>query len=324
MKGRFGLTTFGAALACAGLFGCGGGGGGGGGQPGLTPPPSTPVAITTSNLQQVTDASLDPAVGGTDAFGTSTSSADAPESKPRVLLRAMQSLSNEAKKPRASSSGLSDAPVSETCAFGGSITGDETPTSATLNFNNCSPETGEVINGSLSVNVLENTTFTFRASFNVNITFTQTGSQPLRLVGSFSINEACDPVFPSNCTGTFSGASLGAAHGAEVWFISGFNIMAVTTNGNVSITASYTVASSDLNGSVVVNTTTPIEIAAGASYPHVGVIRVSGANGSKADISITSANPADPTAVQVQIDANGDDVFEAPTLAYSWNQLEAI
>ena len=323
MKGRLSLVSFGAALACAGLFGCGGGGGGGG-DSGLPQPPSTPVAITTSNLQQVTDAALDPAVGGTDAFGTSTSSADTPQSKPRVLLSAMQSLSSQAKKPRASSSALSDVPVNETCAFGGTVTGDETPTSVNINFNACSPEMGEVINGSLSASILEKTSTTFRANFNVNVTFMESGSQPLRLVGSFSINEACDPVFPSNCTGTFSGASLGAAHGAEVWFISGFNIMAVTTNGDVTINASYTVASSDLNGSVTVNTTSPIQIAANAPYPHDGLIRVVGANGSNAEIKITSADPELPTAVQVRIDANGDTVFDAPTLAYSWKQLEAM
>src|SRR5687767_97023 len=201
MKGRFSLVSLGAALACAGLFGCGGGGGGGG-PAGLPQPPSTPIAITASNISQVTDASLDPAVGGTGVFGATTSSADTPQSSPRVLLRAMQAVSSQAKKPRSNGSPLSDAPVTELCSVSGSVTVDATSTSATIQFNNCSDFVGQVINGSMSATAVAETSTSFTANFNVDITFTETGSQALRMVGAFSINEVCDSS-GLNCTGTF-------------------------------------------------------------------------------------------------------------------------
>src|SRR5437773_2300928 len=52
-----------AALLFAFLWGCGGGGGGGG-PAGLTPPPSTPVAVTANNATRVSATALKPAVGG--------------------------------------------------------------------------------------------------------------------------------------------------------------------------------------------------------------------------------------------------------------------
>src|SRR5437867_7319412 len=56
-----------AALLFAFLWGCGGGGGGGG-PAGLTPPPSTPVAITAANATRVGVTALKPAVGGGGAL----------------------------------------------------------------------------------------------------------------------------------------------------------------------------------------------------------------------------------------------------------------
>jgi hypothetical protein len=321
MKGRTSLVSFGAALACAGLFGCGGGGGGGGGPAGLPQPPSTPIAITASNINQVTDASIDPAVGGTGAFGASIASADTPQSNPRVLLRAMQAVSSQAKKPR-SSSGLSDAPEEGACLESGSITITASGNSATIRFNNCSDFPGQVINGTVSATGMVEGTNSFQANFSVDITFTESGSQALRLVGNFAISETCDS--SGNCTGTFSGSSLGAAHGAEVWFISSFSITSVESGGFIDVSASYTVSSNQLNGSVQVSTSGPIRFASGANYPQSGVINITGAANSSARITITSSNPVDTNAVQVEVDANGDGTFDGPPTTYSWDQLEAI
>lgn len=323
MKGRFGLTTFGAALACAGLFGCGGGGGGGGGPAGLPQPPSTPITISASNIGQVTDASLDPAVGGTGVFGASTSAADTPQSNPGVLLRAMRSVSGQAKKPRSTSSGLSDAPVTEACAISGSVTIDESVNSATIRFNACSDAIGQLINGSITATGIVEGSTSFQATFSVDITFTESGSQPLRMVGNFSISENCPTA--TTCTGVFSGSSLGAAHGSEVWFISSFSITSSENGAGVlQVTASYTVSSSDLNGSVSVITDQPILVQVGnATYPHGGVVRVTGANNSSAVITMNNVPPSDPTAVSVQIDANGDSTFETTRL-FSWTELEAM
>lgn len=322
MKGRSSLVSFGAALACAGLFGCGGGGGGGG-DSGLPQPPSTPINITASNINQITDASLDPAVGGTGAFGASIASADTPQSNPGVLLRAMQAVANQAKKPSSTSSGLSDAPVTEPCFVSGSVTVDASGTSATIRFNACSDAPNQVINGTVSATGVSDDGINFSASFSVDISFTEPGSQPLRLVGGFSISQNCPT--PGTCTGTFSGSSLGAAHGPEVWFISSFSIISVENAGVISVTASYTVSSSDLNGSVSVVTNNPILIMSGVgTYPHSGQIQVTGANNSRAIITINSSTPSDVNAVTVNIDlAPGDGVPDI-TSNFSWNALEAI
>jgi len=323
MKGRIGLFQFGAALAVAALFGCGGGGGGGG-PAGLPAVPSTPISITASNINQVTDASLAPAVGGTDAFGASISSADTAQSNPRVLLRAMQAVSNQAKKPR-SSSGLSDSVESGPCAVSGSVTITASGNSASITFNNCSDIAGQSLNGTVSATGIVDNPPNYAANFSVDLTFTETGSQTLRLVGNFSITENC-PSGAGSCTSTFSGSSLGAAHGNEVWYVSSFFIQSVEQSGGfIDVTANYTVSSSDLNGSVQVATdgANPIRFASSAVYPQSGIINISGANNSRARITINSSNPADTNAVQVQVDANGDAVFETTT-SYSWNQLETI
>jgi hypothetical protein len=321
MKGRTSVVSFGAALACAGLFGCGGGGGGGG-PAGLPEPSSTPIAVTASNVGQVTDAALDPAVGGTGAFGASISSTDTPQSNPRVLLRAMQAVSTQAKKPRSSGSPLSDAPVTQACLESGSVTVDGSGTSGTIQFNSCSDFPGEVINGSVTVTGITETSTTFAASFTVDITFTFDGSSPLRMVGVYSISESC--ASPGvNCTGTFSGSKLGAAHGGEVWFINSFSITSVEGAGFIDVTASYRVSSNHLNGSVQVSTSTPIHFASGATYPESGSIQITGANGSNAVITISSSLPTVSTAVLVQVDTDGIGGFDFQE-DYSWNELEAI
>lgn len=322
MKGRFSVATFGAALACAGLFGCGGGGGGGGGPAGLPQPPSTPITISASNINQVTDASLDPAVGGTGAFGASIASTDTPQSNPRVLLRAMEAVSSQARKPRSSGSPLSDAPVTEPCLVSGSVTVDATSNSATIQFNNCSDVAGQSVNGVVTATGVVEGTTSFQANFNVDITFAETGSQPLRMVGAFSINENC-PSGAGSCVGTFSGSSLGAAHGSEVWFISSFAITSVQNGSFVDVSVSYRVSSSQLNGSVQVITNGPIRFASGATYPESGIIEITGAGTTKALITITSSDPALSNAVQVQLDVDGIAGYES-TQTFSWNQLETI
>ena len=322
MKGRLSVATFGAALACAGLFGCGGGGGGGGGPAGLPQPPSTPITISASNINQVTDAALDPAVGGTGAFGASIASTDTPQSNPQVLLRAMEAVSSQARKPRSSGSPLSDAPVTEPCLVSGSVTVDATSNSATIQFNNCSDVAGQSINGVVTATGVVEGTTSFQANFNVDITFTETGSQPLRLVGAFSISENC-PSGAGSCVGTFSGSSLGAAHGSEVWFVSSFAITSVQNGSFVDVSVSYRVSSSQLNGSVQVITNGPIRFASGANYPESGIIEITGAGTTKALITITSSDPALANAVQVQLDVDGIVSYES-TQTFSWNQLEAI
>ena len=321
MKGRSSLVSFGAVLACAGLFGCGGGGGGGGGSSGLPQPPSTPISISAANANQVTDAALAPTVGGTDVVGASISSSDTPQSNPRVLLRAMQAVSAQAKKP-SSSSGLTDQPENGACFVSGSVTVTVSGNNASITFNSCSDVAGQVLNGTVSATGIQETPTSFSATFNVDLTFTETGAQTLRLVGAFSISENCPA--PGSCTAIFSGSSLGAAHGSEVWFISGFSITSVEGNGLITVTANYTVASSDLNGAVSVNTTSPILIMPGMDYPHNGVIQVTGAQNSRAVITINSNTPSAPNAVTVELDfAPGDGTFDL-TNNYSWNQLESI
>src|SRR5437660_7843264 len=85
-----------AALLLAFLWGCGGGGGGGG-PTGLTPPPSTPVAVTATNATRVAATALKPAVGGGGALGTVAGVETTAAPQTRAVTRALLALARDSK-----------------------------------------------------------------------------------------------------------------------------------------------------------------------------------------------------------------------------------
>src|SRR5437867_626338 len=182
-----------AALLFAFLWGCGGGGGGGGGPTGLTPPPSTPVAVTATNAAQVSATALKPAVGGGGAPGTVSGVETTAAAQTRAVTRALLAVTRDSKTQlSASQSVVGAAAQTKPCAVSGSVTADISAdgTSGTITFNACSDVAGETISGSVSGTGISAASdgSHFSGNFSQDITFTATGFAPTRIVGSFSIN----------------------------------------------------------------------------------------------------------------------------------------
>jgi len=318
-----------AALLFAFLWGCGGGGGGGGGPAGLTPPPSTPVGVTATNATQVSATALKPAVGGGGALGTAAGLETTAAPQARPVTRTLLAVARDAKTQLSASHSVVGAAAQTTpCAVSGSITADVSAdgTSATITFNACSDVAGETINGSESATGLSiaQDGSHFSGNFTLDLTFTATGFAPLRVVGSFSINETCNTM-THDCTSSFTGTSLGSQQGNQTWFITNFTITdaLVSSTQITTTTANYTVSSTALNGSVAVITSTPLQMVAGAQHPFTGVVVATGSNNSKARVTVLGSNPTAPGQVQIEVDANGDGTYESSTL-YSWSALDAL
>ena len=317
-----------AALLFAFLGGCGGGGGGGGGPAGLTPPPSTPVGITATNATQVSATALKPAVGGGGALGTVSGLDTTAAPQPRAVTRALLAVARDSKTQLSASQSVVGAAVQTTCPFGGSKTADFSAdgTSGTITFNACSDIAGETISGSVSATGVSAAPdgSHFSGNFRFDITFTETGFAPLRIVGDFSIVENCN-TSTHDCTDSFTGTSLGAQQGSETWFITNFTIneALVSSTQNETVTFNYTVSSTALNGSVAVSTTTPLQGLTSARHPYTGVVVATGKNNSKVRVTVLGSDPTAPGQVQIEVDADGDGAYESSTL-YSWSTLDAL
>ncbi len=317
-----------AALLFAFLWGCSGGGGGGGGPAGLTPPPSTPVGVTTANATQVGATALKPAVGGGGALTTVTGLETTAAPQTRAVTRALLAVARDSKAPlSASQSVVGAAAQTIQCAVSGSVTADISAdrTSGTFTFNACSDVAGETISGSASATGVSAASdgSSFSGNFRIDITFTESGFAPTRIVGDFSIGETCNT--SHDCTSNFTGASLGAQQGSETWFITNFAIAEalVSSTQNETVTFNYTVSSTLLNGSVAVSTSTPFQGLTSARHPSTGVAVATGKNNSRVRVTVLGNDPTAPGQVQIDVDADGDNAYES-TASYSWSTLDAL
>ena len=314
-----------AALLFAFLWGCGGGGGGGG-PAGLTPPPSTPVAVTANNATRVSATALKPAVGGGGALTTVTGLETTAAPQTRAVTLALLAVARDSKTQLSASQGVVGATAQTTpCAVSGSVTADISAdgSSGTITFNACSDIAGETLSGSASATGVSFDGSRFRGNFRIDVTFTVTGFAPLRMVGDFSIDETCNT--SNDCTSSFTGTSLGAQQGNETWFITNFaiNEALVYSTQNLTVTFNYTVSSTALNGSVAVTTSTPVQMQTSARDPYAGVVVATGTNSSKARLTVIGSDPTAPGQVQIEVDADGNGVYESSTL-YSWSTLDAL
>ena len=48
-----------------------------------------------------------------------------------------------------------------------------------------------------------------------------------------------------------------------------------------------------------------------------------GSNNSKARVTVLGSDPTAPDQVKIEVDANGDDIYESTTF-YSWSTLDAL
>jgi hypothetical protein len=266
----------------------------------------------------VSATAIEPAAGGSGTLGAiAGAQTTATTPAPRALTRALRAVTEGAKRLPSTPQVLAGVAQVIACAESGTVTVDANGTSATITFNACSDIPGQTLSGSVSVSGITGTPGSnFSATITADVTFTETGVSPIRVAGTFSINEVCSP----DCTSTFIGTSLGVGETNETWFLTNFSIHEVLVSGNATINASFTVSSTVLNGAVGVVSTTPLTILAGEFYPSSGVLTITGSANSKARVTILGSNPTIANQVQIEVDADGNGTYET-TNNYSWSNL---
>ena len=331
---KFSMLLSMASLVAA----CGGGGGGGGSTSSAAPPPvtSAAVAITAANAASAASAvdnSLVFAAGaGTQAANAPTAAVVSVSGKQfnvvdfsSALLTKISSLKSQLTPTAIGAIINSNSP----CAGGGSIdvalddvdnsgalsSGD----SLTLLYNNC-VESGTTISGGLSI-----TNFGFTRPSSVAFTSTgkisfssfafNDGSTTGTMNGSldFSVSTADGNLI----TSTITNASITVVESGATLTLSGYSINQ-TNNGSTgafTVSASGTVASSKLGGSVTFTTSAPLQ-GTGTANPYTGAIKVTGAAASS--VTLTAL---DSTNIRLDVDANGDGVMEPPAIFMTWTTL---
>jgi hypothetical protein len=319
-SGRFSYRVAVVSALAVALLACGGGGGGGGGSGGggggVIAPPSTPVAITSTNALAVAGESADSLMQAADsgALVTGTVLSGDPVA-PQSLTRLLSSSAKRLKglfDPAPSGGHVTAMATTQMCLVSGSFTIDQSSsTSATLTFDACSDMPGETVNGALSIGGITGSATNFSANVTIDVTVSSTGLPTLRTVGSFGIsfNESA-----STDTIILSGSSLTLVSGSHTIAISSFNITNVlnTTTGDVDARGSYTIASTRLNGSVSVMTNLDFRQVSGRLHPSQGVLVVTGANNSHVRLTVFGDETMVGNQVQIEVDGNGDNAYDPP------------
>jgi hypothetical protein len=316
------LLAVSAALAA--LLSCGGGGGSGGSQPAGLPAPT--LALTPANAQNVagdaTLASLE-APDKASRFGLAAGVQSNPLPRTHVLsgflTRQLDALVGRVPLQPA----LAPVPaVAEACAISGTKSTDATATGATLSFSACSDILGESISGSVTISNLVQIPNGFSASISTDLVFSFSGPfaglPDEHFTGNYSISEA---IVGTVTTITFSGPTLIMGQGPGDQIVS-FTLVVTedSSNGARTDTVSLHLESTDIGGSVNVTTLTPFQTAAGKTFPNSGAILISGAMGSAIKVTVLGDESAPPPQVRIELDANGDGVFET-VLNRNWSDL---
>ena len=309
------------AIATAAVASCGGGGGGGGA-------PAAPVptlALTTSNAQNVGGDALLASVqtpGKSDLFAP-LSAGPAPVRKTLVLTRFLQDqLARVAPMPAAGLARVPDDVQVQPCAVSGNITIVSGTSSATETFNACSDLAGESVSGVVTIGNIAGDASSISASVSVSLTFSVTGFPDQSFSGSFGIAET--GIGGSVVTTTISGANLTLHEGTNTEDLGFFSLSTTvdTSSSTTSVSVSFMYSSTEIGGTVAVTTLTPFQVAPGKTFPHTGALLITGVNRSAIKVTVNGDESAPAPQVTIQLDANGDGVFEL-TLNKNWADLTA-
>lgn len=312
-----------------------------GGDGGDSPnhPTSAPVAITATNQTDVARASINGglavalAQGSLGGGASPASVTDRSHATGAALGRVMHAVLGQRKG--VASAGAHAAAVStdtSACADGGSFTttfddkdgngqvsGGDVITAV---FAQCRDTATLTISGTVAITVSGTPTAT---QFSANAQFQQVSVADLgatsTIDGQVGITEV-DTSTRSDSTLTVGSAGLtvGVASSsytdtlvfdAGTAFAAGLDI----TSGDATVTTNGGFSSQRLAGHVAIATVTPLFEAAADAYPSSGVVRITGASGSKLLLTVLSN-----TQVQLQLDANGDGTYEG-TDVVAWATL---
>jgi len=196
--------------------------------------------------------------------------------------------------------------------------------SFSVSFNNCSLD-GSTTNGSMNARVVLGTLetgcgntgtctdYTLSMSFN-DLQIAEMGQTGL-IDGGFNL-----AYVSATNTNTISGDDLYvySSTGQGV-HMSNFNIASSLSGSTETTTVSMTLASTRINGSVQIQTTTPLVTTNVDTddYPSSGVLRITGAN-STLTVTVTSS-----TSVMLELDADNDGTIDQTEPNILWTDIEA-
>lgn len=332
------------ALFFAVLLTACGGGGGGGGTAGQGPAPSGPqaVVITEANAKPLAANALD-AAQNTNATGSGSALPVAVQVNPSTGGSSSVQLIAQSVRLAANSFSAAALPtgvtVSQTvaCTFGGTETiSGHVASSAGLtqgdllsvNFNNCSEESGTSLNGQISMTIVSGsaTTVPFHVVISTTTTNLSVTDNGVTVVVNGSVTLDLSATTTSE-TIVATGASLssretvsGVTHTTTLRNFT----QTQTISGSLftgSLSATVETDSSRLGGTTVsytITTPTPIVWSETTGTPTAGVIKVVGANNAGLLFTING----DGT-VTIQLDANGDGVYEK-TITSTTTELASL
>lgn len=311
------------------LASCGGGGGGGGSTgTGSAPSGPQPVAITETNAKPVAASALDAAqdTSATEGAGVLGVQVDAGGSPPvnfRLIAESVRFAANTfsaAALPVGTTvSQTSNCSLGGTVAISGQVAGTNGMTagdSLSITFNNCTETAGTTMNGQLTVTLQSGslTALPFHvviATTATNLTVTSNGTTAVSN-GSFTLDwtassETIQTITVSGSTMSSRETVSGTTHTTTLRNFS----QTVSINGTsvgASLSATVETDSSRLGGTAVtytVSTPTPVVWNESTGTVTAGVVKVVGANNSQLLVTVNA-----DTSVTLQVDANGDGVFE--------------
>lgn len=316
---NFAIST----LLTMGLVACGGGDGGGGSTAPTTPAaPTTPVAITTINAPTVASAAVSSSAtistaGGSLAGPVQTLGTVAPYMLGRINADATKQAQKFLSKPQfgAAFVDTTSCLISGTETFNAADDG----TSLSITYNNCSDTAGEVVNGTLSLTNIISTATNLSATSSIDLSVADAGFPTVRLVGTYYFTTTSTS---TGSTTTLAGTSFSIIDGSNVTTLANFSFTEIytTVTDLYSTTSNYTLASTELGGSVTVMTELPIQQYGYRLYPFAGQFVVTGSNNTKIRVTIFGDETLIGNDVQIEIDANGDDFYEA-TILRDWSAL---
>ena len=326
-------------LSMVSLVAACGGGGGGGSSSSAAPPPVTSAAVA------ITAANAATAAGAIDnslvfATGAGTQAARAPTAAvvtvtgnqfniaefSNTVFQTIESLRGQltptaigaiiTKSSACSGGGSIDVALDDIDNNGVLSTGD----TLTLLYNNCTVS-GITVSGGLSISGFTSVkpstaafTTTGRISFNSFAYSDGTTTGTINGTIDFSVSTSDGNIVNS----TISNGSLSVAKPGATLTLSGYSINQ-TKNGSTgayTLSASGTVTSSALGGTVTFTTTTPYQ-GTGTANPSSGAIKITGAGSSS--VTLTAL---DSTNIRLDVDANGDGIVEPPPISMTWAMLD--
>lgn len=308
------------------LAACGGGGSGGAGTPAPAPAGPQAVVITETNAKPVAASALDSAQstsatgGGALPVGVQVDASAVP---PTVL----QLITQSARLAASSYAALPTAvAINQTanCTYAGTVTvsgrvasssGLSTGDVLTLSMSNCSETPGTSLSGQLSMTVQSGSLTT--VPFHIVVLTTATNLTAVTRTTTVVANGAVtldwtgtatsETLVASGATMTSRQTVAGVSHTTTIRnFTQTQTITGTTLTG--SLAATVETDSARLGGTAVsytVTTPTPVVWNGTTRTATAGVVQVVGANNSRLLLTVN----ADST-VTIQIDANGDGVYE--------------